>query len=66
MKKSWFYHNNLSTSQADKLLERYATRNIRAEKSLELDPRLWFVRAFLPETKHSPRIDRRYQQRIWG
>lgn len=66
MKKSWFIHQNLTTNEADQLVARYRKNNVKTEKRLETDFIHWTVSAFLPESRHCPRPDGRYQQRFWG
>ena len=66
MRKTWFNHDPVDTETATELLSRYAARNIKTQKTLAADPRLWLVSALLPEFKSEPRQDRTYQQRIWS
>lgn len=66
MKKSWFIHENLTTDEADQLVERYRGNHVKTEKSLATDLIHWTVSAYLPESRFRPRQDSRYQQRFWG
>ena len=66
MKFTWFHHTDCSTEQADELVKRYKARGVRVERSLNSDYLTWTVSARLPEGNKSPRINRRWQNRIWG
>lgn len=66
MKKTWFTHDPVDTDTAKELLSRYSARNIKAQKTLASDPRLWLVSALLPESKREPVPSRNYQQPIWS
>jgi hypothetical protein len=65
MKLTWLYHHDLTTEEADQLISRYTSRNVPTQRTLSTDPRLWVVAALLPEFRNVPRVDRRYQQRIF-
>lgn len=41
MRMTWFVHDPVDTDTAAELLSRYASRNIKAQKTLSADPRLW-------------------------
>ncbi|AFJ47170.1 hypothetical protein [Shimwellia blattae] len=49
MKRSWFYHFNCTTEQADELVARYSSRGVKTERSLNTDFLSWTVAAWLPE-----------------
>ncbi|HFK6810517.1 TPA: hypothetical protein ACG0MV_003038 [Enterobacter hormaechei subsp. steigerwaltii] len=66
MQHSWFHHTECSTEQADELVKRYRARGVRVERSLNSDYLTWTVSARLPEGNKPPRINRRWQNRIWG
>lgn len=66
MKNSWFTHDPVDAITANELLERYAARKIKAQKTLAPDPRLWLVSAYLPEGNYPPRRDKTYEQSIWS
>lgn len=65
MRKTWFFHHDLTTTEADELIQRYILRNVQTSKTLSADPRLWVVAALLPEGKTEPRVSTIYQQRIF-
>lgn len=65
MKMQWFYHTDLTTTEANELISRYNSRNVQTQKTLSADPRLWVVAAILPFSEREPRADRRYEQRIF-
>lgn len=66
MKHGWFQHNNLTTEEADELEHRYAAAHVKTQRALGNDFIHWTLSAWLPEGKHAPRPDTRYQQRFWG
>jgi hypothetical protein len=66
MKLTWFYHHDVTTTEADELIQRYTSRNIPTQKTLSSDPRLWVVAALLPEGKTEPRSSNTYQHRMWN
>ncbi|EIC5230804.1 hypothetical protein K9X08_002504 [Salmonella enterica] len=66
MKYSWFQHHDCTTEQADTLISDYQKRGVRTEKSLNSDFITWTVSARLPEGNKPPRINRQWQNRIWG
>ncbi|MFV5927367.1 hypothetical protein ACLIKC_09875 [Klebsiella aerogenes] len=66
MKKTWFQHTDCSTEQADELVKRYKARGVRVERSLNSDYLTWTVSARLPEGNKPPRINRQWQNWIWG
>lgn len=41
MQMTWFCHEPVDTETANELLSRYASRNIKTQKTLSADPRLW-------------------------
>jgi len=59
--KTWFTHDPVDTETATELLSRYASRNIKALKTLALDPRLWIVSALLPEFREEPKPSKQYR-----
>ncbi|RAU43967.1 hypothetical protein DBY68_019390 [Pseudocitrobacter sp. RIT415] len=66
MKMSWFHHLNLTTEEATNLINQYRSRNVKTQRTLSTDPRLWNVAALLPEYAKEPRVDKRFQQKIWS
>lgn len=40
MRESWFCHDPVDLDTANELLSRYASRNIKTQKTLATDPRL--------------------------
>ncbi|XHF49441.1 MAG: hypothetical protein PIK35_12350 [Enterobacter roggenkampii] len=66
MKKSWFTHTGLSTTEADELVARYQAKGVKVEKSLDADPRYWIVSAFLPQQASSPKTQQSMRSRAWG
>lgn len=66
MKLTWFYHHDVTTEEANELIQRYTLRNVKTSKTLSANPRLWVVAALLPEGKKEPRVSNKYQQRIWA
>jgi hypothetical protein len=65
MRKTWFYHHDVTTAEADELIQRYTLRNVKTSKTLSADPRYWVVMALLPEGSTEPRVSNKYQQRCW-
>jgi hypothetical protein len=65
MKRTWFRHHDLTTTEADELIQRYTLRNVQTQKTLSADPRYWVVSALLPEGRTEPRTSTIYQQRIF-
>ena len=66
MKYSYFQHTECSTQQADELVAQYQRRGVNVERSLNTDHITWTVSARLPEDNKPPRVDRRWQSRMWG
>ncbi|EBM0567402.1 hypothetical protein GKU49_24690 [Salmonella enterica] len=66
MKYSWFTHADCNTQQADELVAEYRCRGVKVERSLNPDYLTWTVSARLPEGNKPPRINRQWQNRIWG
>jgi len=66
MKYSYFQHTECSTQQADELVAQYQRRGVNVERSLNPDHITWTVSARLPEDNKPPRVDRRWQNRMWG
>ena len=66
MKKTWFHHTDCTTQQAEELMAEYQRRGVKVERNLNSDYLTWTVSARLPEGKKPPRINRRWQNRIWG
>jgi hypothetical protein len=66
MKKSWFTHTGLTTEEANELVERYKSKGVPVEKSLDIDPRLWIVSALLPQQESSPKTQQSLRSRAWG
>ncbi|EDU9146097.1 hypothetical protein [Salmonella enterica] len=65
MKLTWFHHHDLTNEEANQLITAYQSRNVKTQRTLSADPRLWNVAALLPEYAKEPRVDKRFQQRIW-
>ncbi len=65
MKRTWFYHNDVTTEEANELIQRYTFRNVPTQKTLSADPKFWVVAALLPESRTEPRASTIYQQRIF-
>ncbi len=66
MRKTWFYHLNLTTDEANQLITLYHSRNVKTTKHLSADPRLWIVGALLPEYASEPKGRSQYQQKMWS
>lgn len=66
MQMTWFTHEPLDTDTANDLISSYAARNVKTQKTLATDPRLWLVSALLPEGNREPRQSRTYQNKIWS
>lgn len=66
MRKTWFYHLNLTTDEANQLITLYHSRNVKTTKHLSADPRLWIVGALLPEYRNAPKGRSQYQQKLWS
>ncbi|ECC3255685.1 hypothetical protein YD04_002142 [Salmonella enterica subsp. enterica] len=66
MKKTWFQHSECTTEQADDLQQQYRARGVSVERSLNPDYLTWTISVRLPESAKPPRIDRRWQNRMWG
>lgn len=66
MKKSWFAHIGLTTEEAIELVARYKSKGVPVKKSLDIDPRLWIVSAFLPQQKSHPTTGRSLHSRVWS
>lgn len=64
--KSWFTHDPVDTETAAELLSRYASRNIKTQKTLSADPSLWLVSALLPEFREEPKPSRQYKNPMWS
>lgn len=64
--KSWFTHDPVDSETAAELLSRYASRNIKTQKTLSADPRLWLVSALLPEFREEPKTSRQYKNPMWS
>ena len=65
MKRTWFYHHDVTTEEANELIQRYTLRNVKTSKTLSANPRFWVVAALLPEGRTVPRVSSIYQQRIF-
>jgi len=65
---TWFVHDpvDTDTDTASELLSRYASRNIKTQKTLSADPRLWLVSALLPEFREEPKPSRQYKNPMWS
>ena len=48
MRMTWFHHLNLTTEEATQLIAAYQSRNVKTQRTLSADPRLWVVSALLP------------------
>ncbi|EFB3571226.1 hypothetical protein NEP95_16670 [Escherichia coli] len=66
MRKTWFYHLNLTTDEANQLITLYHSRDVKTTKHLSADPRLWIVGALLPEYASEPKGRSQYQQKMWS
>lgn len=67
MRETWFTHPDpVDTETATELLSRYASRNIKTQKTLSADPRLWLVSALLPEFREEPKPRRQYKNPMWS
>lgn len=66
MQMTWFVHDPVDTETANELLSRYASRNIKTQKTLSADPRLWLVSALLPTFREEPRPSRQYKNPMWS
>lgn len=66
MKQSWFQHTECTTEQADELLQKYRARGVPVERILNPDHITWTVSARLPESAKPPRVNRCWQNRMWG
>lgn len=66
MRETWFCHDPVDTETANELLSRYASRNIKTQKTLSADPRLWLVSALLPEFRNEPIPSRQYKNPMWS
>ena len=65
MKKSWFTHDNLTTEEANELVELYREKGVRVEKALDTDPRHWIVSAELPQQKSNQKKAQCMRSRAW-
>ncbi|EOE6859026.1 hypothetical protein QL200_09675 [Cronobacter dublinensis] len=65
MPKTWFYHHDLTSQQADELISLYQARRVETVRQLSADYLHWVVAALLPETRCAPHVDNRYQHRMW-
>lgn len=66
MRYSWFHHFDLTNEEANQLITAYQSRNVKTQRTLSADPRLWVVSALLPEYASELNGRSQYQQRIWG
>lgn len=66
MRETWFCHDPVDTETATELLSRYASRNIKTQKTLSADPRLWLVSALLPTFREEPKPSRQYKNPMWS
>lgn len=66
MQMTWFVHDPVDTDTAAELLSRYASRNIKTQKTLSADPHLWLVSALLPEFREEPKPSRQYKNPMWS
>lgn len=66
MQMTWFCHEPVDTETANELISRYASRNIKTQKTLALDPRMWIVSALLPEFREEPKPSRQYKNPMWS
>jgi len=66
MKLTWYTHDAMDAASANELLSRYASRNIKTQKTLSADPRLWLVSALLPEFRNEPIPSRQYKNPMWS
>lgn len=49
MRMAWFHHHDLTNEEATQLITAYQSRNVKTQRTLSADPRLWVVSALLPE-----------------
>jgi hypothetical protein len=63
---TWFHHLNLTTEEATNLINQYHSRNVKTQRTLSADPRLWNVAALLPEYAKEPRVSNQYQHKMWS
>lgn len=66
MKLTWFHHHDLTNEEATQLITAYQSRNVKTQRTLSTDPRLWNVAELLPEYAKEPRVDKRFQHKIWS
>lgn len=67
MQMTWPTHPDpVGTETATELLARYASRNIKTQKTLSADPRLWLVSALLPTFREEPKPSRQYKNPMWS
>ena len=66
MKKTWFHHTDCTTQQSEELIAEYQRRGVKVERNLNSDYLTWTVSARLPEDNKPPRVNRQWQNRIWG
>jgi len=66
MRETWFTHDPVDSETATELLSRYASRNIKTQKTLSADPRLWLVSALLPTFRDEPKPSRQYKKPMWS
>jgi hypothetical protein len=63
--KSPFMHFAVSTEEATRLIECYRRTEAKAEKTLNVDPRLWDVTVQLPEVRYLQPTPRALVNRMW-
>ncbi|CAI1820709.1 Uncharacterised protein [Serratia fonticola] len=63
--KSPFMHFAVSTEEATRLIECYRRTGAKAEKTLNVDPRLWDVTVQLPEVRFLQPTPRALVNRMW-
>lgn len=60
-----FTQSGLTTEEADRLLLHYRRNGIRADHTLNIDPRLWDITVLMTERRYNPPTPRSMRQRIW-
>lgn len=67
MRETWFCHPEpLDTKTADELISQYQLRNVKATKTLAMDPCFWLVSALLPEYRSEPKPSKQFRNPIWS
>ena len=64
--KSVFTHSAVSTEESIQLLETYRMTGVKAERTLNKDPKLWDVHVTLPYSERQRSTPRSMINRMWG